>query len=200
LSNVASKKAVREPVDRDRIATTAMELINEVGVDKLTMRALAARLDVSAMALYHHVEDKNELLRLIGDEVLRNFELPDPDSGDPREVLKSVCVAAVDVLLQVPGLSSVLLTSKMLPNAQKLVHFCLHQLQRAGYDRESAQEVYAGIHTLSLGRMLIEENAAYKVRATPHPDDEIHDYTTRLQSRESYQRALIVLVDQPVGS
>ena len=65
---MATKKSVgeRTPLDRHRIAATAMEMIDEVGVEKLTMRALAARLDVSAMALYHHVEDKDELLRLVG--------------------------------------------------------------------------------------------------------------------------------------
>jgi TetR/AcrR family tetracycline transcriptional repressor len=192
---VATKKAVREPVDRDRIAATAMDIINEVGVDKLTMRAVAGRLDVSAMALYHHVEDKDELLRLIGDQVLGQFELPDPDSDEWRTILMSVCIAAVDTLLEVPGLSSVLLTSKILPNARRMVQFCIHQLERAGLDHATAQEVYAGIQTLALGRLLIEENASYRLSAAPHPDDEIRDYTMTLRSRESFRRALSALID-----
>ena len=194
---MAGKRAVREraPVDRDRITATAMEIIDEVGVDKLTMRALAGRLDVSAMALYHHVEDKDELLRMVGDDVLGRLELPDPESGDWRTVLLSVCVAAVDALLEVPGLSSVLLTRKMLPNARRLVHFCLHQFERGGLDRAAAQEVYAGVQTLALGRLLIEENATYQPSPTPHPGDEIHDYTLKLRARNSYLRALTTLID-----
>jgi TetR/AcrR family transcriptional regulator, tetracycline repressor protein len=192
---MATKKAVREPVDRGRIAATAMDIIDEVGVEKLTMRAVAGRLDVSAMALYHHVEDKDELLRLVGDDVLGRLELPDPDSGDWRSVFMSVCLAAVDALLEVPGLSSVLLTSKMLPNARRLVQFCLHQFERAGLDRKTAQEVYAGVQTLSLGRLLIEESSNFKLSPTPHPDDEIRDYVVQLHSRESYSRALAALVD-----
>ena len=192
---MATKKAVREPVDRDRIAATAMDIINEVGVDKLTMRAVAGRLDVSAMALYHHVEDKDELLRLVGDQVLGNLELPDPDSGEWRTVLMSVCIAGVDTLLEVPGLSSVLLTSKILPNARRLVQFCIHQFERAGLDRATAQEAYAGLQTLALGRLLIEENASYRPSSTPHPDDEIRDYTMTLRSRDSFHRALSALID-----
>jgi AcrR family transcriptional regulator len=76
--------SVRAPLDRGRIASTAMEMIDEVGIERLTMRAVAARLDVSAMALCHHVEDKDELLRLVGDDVLGRIELPDRDSGDWR--------------------------------------------------------------------------------------------------------------------
>jgi TetR/AcrR family transcriptional regulator, tetracycline repressor protein len=199
---VPTKKAVREraPVDRHRIAVTAMEMIDEVGVEKLTMRALAARLDVSAMALYHHVEDKDELLRLVGDDVLGRLELPDPDSGEWRTLFMSACTAAVDALLEVPGLSSVLLTSKMLPNARRLVQFCIHQFERAGLDHATAQEVYAGIQTLSLGRLLIEESANFQLSSTPHPDDEIRDYAMKLRSHESFHRALTALVDRPLSS
>jgi TetR/AcrR family transcriptional regulator, tetracycline repressor protein len=199
---MATKKAVREraPLDRHRIAATAMEMIDEVGVEKLTMRAVAARLDVSAMALYHHVEDKDELLRLVGDDILGELELPDPDSGDWRELFTSVSMAAVDALLEVPGLSSVLLSSKILPNARRLVLFCIHQFERAGLDRVTAQEIYAGVQTLVLGRLLIEENANFRVSSTPHPDDEIRDYIIKLRSRESFYGALSALVDRPLSS
>jgi TetR/AcrR family transcriptional regulator, tetracycline repressor protein len=198
---VATKKAVREraPVDRHRIAATAMDIIDEVGVEKLTMRALAARLDVSAMALYHHVEDKDELLRLVGDDILGTLKLPDPESGDWRTNFTKVSMAAVDALLEVPGLSSVLLTSKMLPNARRLVQFCIRQFERSGLDRDTAQEVYAGVQTLVLGRLLIEENANYKPSPTPHPDDEIREYIIKLRSHESFSRALSALVERPLS-
>jgi TetR/AcrR family transcriptional regulator, tetracycline repressor protein len=198
---LATKKsvAVRAPLDRERIAAAAMEIIDEIGVEKLTMRAVAARLDVSAMALYHHVEDKDELLRLVGDVVLGRIELPDPDSGGWRELFTSISVAAVDALLEVPGLSSVLLSSKMLPNARRLVKFCIYQFERGGLSHAAAQEVYAGVQTLVLGRLLIEENANFRVSPTPHPDDEIRDYIVKLHSRDSFHRALAALVDRRIS-
>jgi TetR/AcrR family tetracycline transcriptional repressor len=199
---VATKRSVsvRAPLDRERIAATAREMIDEVGVEKLTMRAVAARLDVSAMALYHHVEDKDELLRLVGDDILGHIELPDPDSGDWRELFTSISMAAVDALLAVPGLSSVLLSSKILPNARRLVTFCIHQFERGGLSRAAAQEVYAGVQTLVLGRLLIEENANFRVSPTPHPDDEIRDYIMTLRSRASFYGALTALADRQVSS
>lgn len=198
---MVSKRTARDraPVDRDRIVTTAMEIIDEVGVNRLTMRAVAGRLDVSAMALYHHVDDKDELLRMVGDDVLGRLELPDPDSGHWRELLMSVFMAGVDVLLEVPGLRSVLLTSKLGPNGRRLVQFCIHQFERAGLDRESAQEAFAGIQTLALGRLLIAESASAKLSASPHPDDEIRGYTAKLRSRETFSRALAALVDSPTS-
>jgi AcrR family transcriptional regulator len=173
-----------------------MEIIHEVGVEKLTMRAVAGRLDVSAMALYHHVEDRDELLRLVGDDILGHIQLPDPDSADWRELFTSISLAAVDALLEVPGLSSVLLSSKMLPNARRLVKFCIYQFERSGLSHAAAQEVYAGVQTLVLGRLLIEENANFRLSPTTHPDDEIRDYITTLRSRDSFHRALAALVDR----
>lgn len=198
---MATKKSLRErvPLDRARITTTAIEMIDEVGVEKLTMRAVAARLDVSAMALYHHVEDKDELLRMVGDDVLGRLRLPDPDAGDWRENFISVSLAAVDALLEVPGLSSVLLSSKMLPNARRLVRFCISQFERAGLEHDTAQEVYAGVQTLVLGRLLIEENANFRPGPALHPDDEIRLYINKLRSRASFVGALNALVDRPIA-
>lgn len=198
---MAAKKSasVRAPLDRERIAATAREMIDEVGVEKLTMRAVAGRLDVSAMALYHHVEDKDELLRLVGDDVLGRIELPDPDSGNWRELFISISMAAVDALLEVPGLSSVLLSSKILPNARRLVIFCIYQFERGGLSHAAAQQVYAGVQTLVLGRLLIEENANFRVSPTPHPDDEIRDYIMTLRSRDSFYGALAALADREVS-
>jgi len=192
--------AIRAPLDRARLASTALELIDEVGVQGLTMRSVAARVDVSVMALYYHVTDKDELLRLVGDVVLGRIELPDPDSGDWRELFTSVTMAVVDALLEIPGLSPVLLSSKMLPNARQLMRFGIHQLERGGLSSAAAQKVYAGVQTLVLGRLLIEENASYRVSSTPHPDNEIRDYVATLRSRDSFYEALTALVDRKVPS
>lgn len=49
-------------ITRDRIVAAALDLLDEKGIDAVTVRALAARLDVKAPALYWHVRDKQELL------------------------------------------------------------------------------------------------------------------------------------------
>ena len=52
----------RAPLDRTRVADTALKLLNEVGLDGLTLRAIARELDVKAPALYWHFKDKQALL------------------------------------------------------------------------------------------------------------------------------------------
>ena len=55
------------PLSRPRIVRTALGLVDEKGLAALTMRALATELEVSPMALYNHVQDKDELVDLMVD-------------------------------------------------------------------------------------------------------------------------------------
>ena len=58
-------------ITRERIVATALEMLDEHGMDALTVRALATALDVRAPALYWHVRNKQELLDEMATEVMR---------------------------------------------------------------------------------------------------------------------------------
>jgi TetR/AcrR family transcriptional regulator, tetracycline repressor protein len=64
----------------DLIARTALRLLNDVGLDGLTMRLLAKELQVQAPTLYWHVKNKQELLDAMADliaaEVADGLEAP----------------------------------------------------------------------------------------------------------------------------
>ncbi|SFW77932.1 TetR family transcriptional regulator [Amycolatopsis australiensis] len=49
----------------------AIEVLDEYGLESLTMRRLAAELGLQPSALYHHVPNKQTLLAAIADEILR---------------------------------------------------------------------------------------------------------------------------------
>jgi AcrR family transcriptional regulator len=55
---------------RERLVAAALELINQEGLEGLSMRALAERLEVKAASLYWHVRDRRELLELLAEEIL----------------------------------------------------------------------------------------------------------------------------------
>ncbi|MFD7947188.1 TetR/AcrR family transcriptional regulator C-terminal domain-containing protein, partial [Streptomyces sp. NPDC059744] len=68
-------------IDRARVADTALRLLNEVGLDGLTLRAIAKELDVKAPALYWHFKDKQALLDEMATVMYRRMldeDLPDP--------------------------------------------------------------------------------------------------------------------------
>ncbi|MFI1538164.1 TetR/AcrR family transcriptional regulator C-terminal domain-containing protein [Streptomyces anandii] len=78
----------RAPLDRHRVADTALRLLNEVGLDGLTLRAIAKELDVKAPALYWHFKDKQALLDEMASEMYRRMlagtELDPADTWQER--------------------------------------------------------------------------------------------------------------------
>lgn len=73
----------RAPLDRARVADTALRLLNEVGLEGLTLRAIARELDVKAPALYWHFKDKQALLDEMATEMYRRMIAGIP--LDPQE-------------------------------------------------------------------------------------------------------------------
>ncbi|MFG2428623.1 TetR/AcrR family transcriptional regulator C-terminal domain-containing protein [Streptomyces sp. NPDC048590] len=68
-------------IDRARVADAGLKLLNEVGLDGLTLRAIARELDVKAPALYWHFKDKQALLDEMATVMYRRMlegELPGP--------------------------------------------------------------------------------------------------------------------------
>ena len=63
----------------DLIVGKAIALADAAGIQKLSMRKLAAALDVTAMSLYNHVKNKEDLLDLMLDQVVAEFARPDVD-------------------------------------------------------------------------------------------------------------------------
>src|SRR5713226_2510537 len=61
---------------RERLVEAALALVNEEGLEGLSMRALADRLEVKASSLYWHVRDRRELLDLLAEEILETVSRP----------------------------------------------------------------------------------------------------------------------------
>jgi AcrR family transcriptional regulator len=76
-------------IDRQQIAAAALAIVDEQGAKALTMRAVADALGVTAMALYHYVDDKTALVALLVDEAIGDRPLPSPTgAGWDEDVLE----------------------------------------------------------------------------------------------------------------
>jgi TetR/AcrR family transcriptional regulator, tetracycline repressor protein len=62
---------VGKGVNRASVVDAALAVLDDGGIDAVTVRAVAARLDVRPSALYRHVRDKQDLLDEMGTEVQR---------------------------------------------------------------------------------------------------------------------------------
>ena len=65
--------SARSALSRERVIGAAVTLADAIGVDALTIRKLAAELDVKPMTIYHHVPNKEAIIDGMGSP-----RLPDP--------------------------------------------------------------------------------------------------------------------------
>ena len=76
---ITGAKPRREPLTRDRIIRTAVRIMDEEGLEAVSMRRIGRELGVEAMSLYNHVEDKEDILDSICEVVVSDFRIPDAD-------------------------------------------------------------------------------------------------------------------------
>lgn len=68
-------------IDKDKIVAEALNLLNDVGLERLTTRALALRLGVQQPALYWHFKDRRALLDAMNDAMMARLILAPPLPG-----------------------------------------------------------------------------------------------------------------------
>jgi AcrR family transcriptional regulator len=88
----------RPALSLDLIVSTALRLLDEGGMDALSMRKVADELGTGAASLYAYVASKEELLEHVLDRVIGEFEVPDPDPAHWAEQVKD-CVRAMRKVL-----------------------------------------------------------------------------------------------------
>ncbi|MHB9291546.1 putative TetR/AcrR family transcriptional regulator, tetracycline repressor protein [Hollandina sp. SP2] len=91
------KKIVISP---ERIVEQAMDLLNQHGIEKLTMRALAEALAIKAASLYWHIKNKQDLYNQIAEKICAEIR-PTCGLKDPKAYLMEVSVLYRQKLLAV---------------------------------------------------------------------------------------------------
>jgi AcrR family transcriptional regulator len=87
-------------VELDDIVRAALE----IGLERLTMRGVAARLGVGLSTLYYHVESVDELSRLAGGQLMERLVLPEFGPERWEEMARQGALALRAILESTPGL------------------------------------------------------------------------------------------------
>lgn len=97
-------------ITRERAAKAALAEIDEHGLDGFGLGSVAARLGVRAPSLYHHFQNKEELLAEVSRLLLVEGKLPDPVPGlDWREEVVRISCASRRAILKHPKSAALLL-------------------------------------------------------------------------------------------
>jgi TetR/AcrR family transcriptional regulator, tetracycline repressor protein len=161
----------------------------------MTIRSLAAELDVSPMALYRHVEGKDDLLMEVVDRLFAPRWQPRTSRANWRawtaeaaERLRSFLIkepAALYVYLQHPVVS---------PTSLKRMDAMLEVLRSAGFDERASQRAYAAVHTYTLGFAALEASRA-RAAGSEEPTDDLRKKLTSFTTPRQFREGLTFLLD-----
>lgn len=192
----SNSRSTSRGLDTDTVVAAALVVAREQGIAAVSMRVVADRLGVTPMALYHYVQTKDQLVKLVADAVILQVELP-RSTPDWRSGFLTAMADYRQKVAEYPGLAAVLLHGGLLPNARRLVNGQLEMLREAGFSPAEARSTYAAFHLLILGRLTVDE--ARRTRSARGPvherDPEIDAYLSDLQGEASFDLAAKVLLD-----
>lgn len=152
-------------LDRDRTVDTALDLLDEVGLDALTMRRLADAMDVQAGALYRYFATKDDLLTAMAERMLAGLAATDIDTdtdGDWSERLATLARAMRTALLaRRDGARVYAGTHATGPHTLGFAEAVVDVLRTAGFGEEDAARSLMALAHFTIGHTL-EEQAALR--------------------------------------
>ena len=173
----------RKPLSRKRILDTALALVDEEGIDALSMRKLGQALGYEAMSLYNHVANKDDLLDGILDLVLAEMEPPDPAGGLPA--IRASAISAHKALKRHPWAAGLLMTPTRVRSGRlQFMDALLGALRTAGFSAETTYHAYHVIDAHIIGFSLWQSTHDFSL-----PEDMTDDLRAtleRLIPRETY--------------
>ncbi len=146
-------------VDRRRILETALDVLNEVGVDALSTRAIADRLGVRQPALYWHFKNKRALLDAMNGEILaRAHDARVPRDGEAwQDFLRRNARSFRAALLAYRDGARVHAGTEAAPDDLGPVEAQMTALVRAGFTPGQALQLFVAIGRYVVGCVLEEQ-------------------------------------------
>ncbi|HUQ61327.1 TetR/AcrR family transcriptional regulator [Lentzea sp.] len=184
-------------LSREAIVAKALELLDEHGMQKLSMRTLAAQLGAAPMSLYWHVPTKDALIELCLDAVYGEFDLPEPDAEwEPalRGMMHELRHLAQKHPWWVRGIGEF---TTIGPNAVAMADSMLGPLRAAGLSMAEASLSASTVSSYVMGFAIAEVNFASRGKMDQPPPDlrKIADLY-----REKHPRYVEMLDDPAVWS
>ena len=160
----------RQRLSRDDVIRGALAYIDEYGIQALTMRRLGASLGVEAMALYRHVDGRDELVDAVVHEVvddLFNDTLMTAEPNSWEAYFQQVANALRNLALDHPKVFPLVTAHPpeapwLRPPLRSLrwVDHFLASLRGFGFSDAAAVDAYKAVTSFLLGALLLQVAAA----------------------------------------
>ena len=146
------------PLSRERVLQAALRLVDDGGLEALSMRKLALELGVQAMSLYNHVANKDDIIDGLVEIVVGEIEVPSFDL-DWKTAMRRRSISAHEVLLRHPWATMPLVSRiNVGPLMLGYINATLGCLHEAGFSLEMADQIWNAIDSHIYGFTLQELN------------------------------------------
>ena len=142
----------RGTLSREAIIDGAIKLIDQRGLDKLSMRALGKELGVEAMSLYNHVKNKSELLDGVQERLLEQLDLPTDENLTWQELVRTIALNFRALLKAHPGTVPLFSArSARAPGSLEVLNHGVGVFLSAGLPPDTAIQLFQIVYTYVLG-------------------------------------------------
>lgn len=142
----------RTPLSARRIHAAALALIDEQGIDGLSMRRLASVLGVDPMSIYHHVPGKQALLQGVYQEALRGLAIPRRSAAGWQGMLRELARRFHALARRHPRVVPALLASTERTSREREIRAAIDDcLREAGFGAEDRAQLALAIYTYATG-------------------------------------------------
>lgn len=173
----------RPPLDRATIVAEATAFADDEGSDAISMRRLADRLGFKVMALYNHVANKDELLRLMTDAVAAEIPAPSPEDA-PLVGVRRLAVDLRAALVRHPWAAA--LWNRHVPGPDRIVlmEHLLRILAASGLPHDLAHHGFHAVTNHVLGYTLQEQAMTLDQNFADDPQAVARDFVDGLDPEE----------------
>ena len=200
-----NKSAQRRDLTVEKIVEAALVVLKSNDPNALTMRRVAEQCGVSAMAIYHHVNDKEQLATLAADSLFLAAVNTPRTGATWREKYVDLWEAIRHNLLETPGAGMIFVRKAIVgPGSATATEQMFALLKEGGLDGQAIAEANDAATMLFIGSLANELTRPEKIREllgkqvpreeTPLLHDHMDVYATR-DGGERYRLALGWLLD-----
>lgn len=145
-----------EKLSQRAIAEAALALIDEEGIDGLSMRKVAQKLGAAPMSLYTYFADKDALLDAVAQLLLAEVETP-PEDANWRDAMRFIMRSVREVGMRHRRAAKLINRfPPHTPDSLAFVEAGFRSFRRAGFDPLSTARCYRALAAYSLGMLDVE--------------------------------------------
>lgn len=178
---VGRPKAKQLKISPERIIAKAIDILDEKGIEQLSMRLIAKELAITPMAIYHYFEDKDMLINAIANTLYQDITVANIKS--PHQKIEHLLLQYREKVIRYPQITLAIFSAPVLfpEQATRITEGLIQLLQELGLaDHQSTQWAHIFID-YTHGEALA---TAARLLNTHRTDEKIH------HAKENYTEAL----------